>query len=274
MAKVSSIVVGTFDRAGSRSVRFIHEASKTGNDLRVALFDDELAEKLNGTAPQLPLNERKYFIENIRYVSDVYTVTCLDQLQDIQELTNCDIEIWSFLQSAMDERLQEYADQQGIERNLIYDDQLTDFSAHDYDFSSSSGQKVVVTGCFDWFHTGHICFFEEASKYGDLYVILGHDSNIRKLKGPEHPMFPEEERRYIAGSIRFVKEALISSGVGWLDAQPEIERLRPDSYVVNEDGDKDIKRRYCQDNGIEYVVLEREPKPGLQRRRSTDLRGF
>jgi len=38
-------------------------------------------------------------------------------------------------------------------------------------------------------------------------------------------------------SIRFVKEALISTGHGWMDAEPEIEKIMPDIYAVNEDGD-------------------------------------
>ena len=84
----------------------------------------------------------------------------------------------------------------------------------------------------------------------------------------------QEERRYVVGSIKFVKQALISSGEGWLDADPEIRRLKPDIYAVNEDGDKGGKREYCQKLGIEYLVLKRTPAPGLPRRSSTDLRGF
>ena len=117
-------------------------------------------------------------------------------------------------------------------------------------------------------------FFEEVSELGDLYVVVGHDANIRELKGQGHPMFSEQERVYMAGSIRFVKQALISTGHGWLDAEPEIKRIKPDAYVVNEDGDKPIKRRFCEENGIEYVVLERLPKPGLPRRESKILRGL
>jgi hypothetical protein len=67
---------------------------------------------------------------------------------------------------------------------------------------------------------------------------------------------------------------LISSGNGWLDAEPEVRHIKPDYYVVNEDGDKDEKRQYCEQKGIEYIVLKRKPKPGLTRRTSTDLRGF
>jgi hypothetical protein len=75
-------------------------------------------------------------------------------------------------------------------------------------------------------------------------------------------------------SIRFVKQALISSGNGWMDAEPEIEQIKPDYYVVNEDGDVPEKREFCQEHGIAYVVLKRVPKAGLTARQSTDLRGF
>ena len=78
----------------------------------------------------------------------------------------------------------------------------------------------------------------------------------------------------MAGSIRYVTQALVSSGDGWLDADPEIQRLKPNIYAVNEDGDKGGKREYCIQRGIEYLVLKRTPAPGLPKRSSTDLRGF
>ena len=140
--------------------------------------------------------------------------------------------------------------------------------------STPGRKKVVVTGCYDWFHSGHVRFTEEVSAYGDLYVIIGHDANIRLLKGNGHPLFPEAERRYVVGSIKYVKQALIATGNGWVDADPDIRRLKPDIYAVNEDGDKPEKREFCKANGIDYVVLRRDPRPGLPKRNSTDLRGF
>jgi cytidyltransferase-like protein len=140
--------------------------------------------------------------------------------------------------------------------------------------SISGRKKVVVTGSFDWFHSGHVRFLEEVSTHGDLYVIVGHDANIRWLKGEGHPLLSQDERRYVVGSIRFVKQALISSGAGWLDADPEIRNLKPDIYAVNEDGDRGGKREYCRRLGIDYLVLERAPAPGLPERSSTGLRGF
>ena len=132
----------------------------------------------------------------------------------------------------------------------------------------------MVTGCFDWLHSGHVRFFEEVSQLGDLYVVVGSDANVRLLKGRGHPMFCEAERRYMAGAVRFVRECLVSTGNGWMDAAPEVERIRPDVYAVNEDGDKPEKRAFCRSRGIDYVVLKRVPRAGLVGRSSTRLRGF
>jgi hypothetical protein len=87
-------------------------------------------------------------------------------------------------------------------------------------------------------------------------------------------MYSEDERRYMVSSIRHVKRTLITSGYGWLDAEPEMELVRPDIYVVNEDGDRPEKREFCEARGIEYRVLKRLPREGLPARQSTELRGF
>jgi hypothetical protein len=94
------------------------------------------------------------------------------------------------------------------------------------------------------------------------------------LKGEGHLLFCQAERRYVVGSIKYVKQALIATGSGWLDADPEIHRLSPQIYAVNEDGDKGGKREYGEKLGIRYVTLKRKPAGGLARRSSAELRGF
>ena len=132
----------------------------------------------------------------------------------------------------------------------------------------------MVTGCYDWLHSGHVRFFEEVSELGDLYVVVGNDANVRFLKGEGHPLYPQDERRYVVGAIRHVAQALVSSGMGWMDAEPEIATIGAEIYAVNEDGDKPEKRAFCDEHGLEYVVLKRVPKEGLPKRESTALRGF
>jgi bifunctional ADP-heptose synthase (sugar kinase/adenylyltransferase) len=57
-----------------------------------------------------------------------------------------------------------------------------------------SRKKILVTGRYDWFHSGRVRFFEGVSGLGDLYVVVGSDANVRLLKGDGHPMFSQDER--------------------------------------------------------------------------------
>ena len=132
-------------------------------------------------------------------------------------------------------------------------------------------RKVLVTGCYDLLHSGHIEFFEQASGYGDLYVGIGSDATILEYKHHK-PMFPEQERLFMVKAIRYVKDAFINDGDGVMDFVGTVDRLKPDVFVVNADGASETKRRFCAERGIEYVVLDRVPADGLAARSSTALK--
>lgn len=132
-------------------------------------------------------------------------------------------------------------------------------------------KKVFVSGCYDMLHSGHVAFFKEASKYGDLYVGIGSDKTIEELKHRK-TVYSEKERLYMVKAIRYVKDAVVNSGSGMMDFVESVDRIKPDIFVVNSDGGSDIKRRFCADRGIEYIVLEREPDAGLEARSTTSLR--
>ncbi|MBQ4231228.1 MAG: adenylyltransferase/cytidyltransferase family protein, partial [Salinivirgaceae bacterium] len=132
--------------------------------------------------------------------------------------------------------------------------------------------KVFVSGCYDMLHSGHVAFFKEAATYGDLYVGIGSDRTIEKLKGRK-TINSEQERLYMVKSIRYVTDAWINSGSGLLDFVDELRRLKPNRYVVNEDGHSPAKADLCRELGIEYIVLKRTPEAGLPTRSTTALRG-
>ncbi len=134
-----------------------------------------------------------------------------------------------------------------------------------------STKKVFVSGCYDMLHSGHVAFFKEASKYGDLYVGIGSDATIFQLKA-RRTICAEAERLYMVKSIRYVKDAFINPGSGMMDFVETVERVKPDIFVVNEDGGSETKRQFCAERGIEYVVLQREPDAGLEARSTTSIR--
>jgi cytidyltransferase-like protein len=132
-------------------------------------------------------------------------------------------------------------------------------------------KKVFVSGCFDLLHSGHVAFFNEAARYGDLYVAIGSDRTLFELKG-RTPINCEQERLYMIKSISCVKDAFISQGSGMLDFLEEFKQLSPDIFIVNEDGNLLEKRKLCEEMGVEYIILKRDPHPGLQPRSTTALR--
>jgi cytidyltransferase-like protein len=132
-------------------------------------------------------------------------------------------------------------------------------------------KKVFVSGCYDMLHSGHVEFFREASAYGDLYVALGSDKTVYDLKG-RLPVNTEAERLFMVQAVSCVKQAFISKGSGMLDFETELRDMKPDYLIVNEDGDLSEKRRLCEELGLEYVILSREPHADMPARSTTALR--
>jgi len=262
-------VSGGFDDIRSHDVRFLDEAAKLG-ELTVVLWPDETIARITGRPPRFPLAERHYAVGALRFVSKAVVAPegfDTDALPDV-----LGFDLWAEREQDAVQSRREFCAARGATYHVLAADALKGFP--EVPSAPSGRRKVIVTGCYDWLHSGHVRFFEEASSYGDLYVGLGNDANIRDLKGEGHPLQPADERRYMVGAIRYVTCAFVSSGSGWLDAEPEIDLLRPDVYIVNEDGDAGGKREFCARRGIEYLVLRRLPAPGLPQRSSTDLRGF
>ena len=97
-----------------------------------------------------------------------------------------------------------------------------------------SGKTFVLTnGCFDLLHCGHAYSLAEASKFGDyLWVAMNSDASVRKLKGTERPIVPEDQRAFLLTSLTCV------SGVTLFENErltQEILALEPDVYVKSSD---------------------------------------
>jgi len=256
-------------------VRLLEEAAKFGR-VHVLLWSDEAVQNLESRPPKFPEDERRYLLEAIRYVDRVSLGTGPVERDSLPLDKTAPPATWVVHEADDNAAKRAYCRNHGLEYRVVSQEDLRGFPecGADRPNEPSSRKRVIVTGCYDWFHSGHVRFFEEVSALGDLYVVVGHDANIRLLKGAGHPLFPEQERRYMVQSIRCVKQALVSTGDGWLDAEPEMQCIKPHIYAVNEDGDRPAKRQYCQAHGIEYRVLKRLPKEGLPQRQSTILRGF
>jgi cytidyltransferase-like protein len=266
-------VSGAFNDIRSRDVRFLQEAARLG-ELTVLLWSDRTFQALEGRLPEFPAAERLYILQALRYVTRVVLVNDPIEPDRPPIPDGFRPDLWAVSETQNTDAKCQFCVSRGIGYRVIPAGKMEEFPPAPAQIPTPAGKRVIVTGCYDWLHSGHIRFFEQASAYGDLYVSVGNDLNIRGLKGAGHPLLSQEERRYMVEAIRYVRQAFVAAGFGMLDAVEEIEQLKPDIYLVNQDGDRPEKRAFCRMHGLQYVVLQRQPKDGLPSRQSTHLRGF
>ena len=102
-----------------------------------------------------------------------------------------------------------------------------------------NGRRVVFTnGCFDLLHPGHIASLEHARRLGDVLIVgLNSDASVRLLrKGPDRPVFPEQERAEILAALECVDAVVVFD-----ESTPRelISRLLPDILVKGGDWPSD-----------------------------------
>ncbi|HNR44056.1 MAG TPA: adenylyltransferase/cytidyltransferase family protein [Methanofastidiosum sp.] len=93
--------------------------------------------------------------------------------------------------------------------------------------------KVLIAGNFDVIHPGHIYFLTEASKLGDVTVVVARDDTIKKFKG-RAPIFNENERKLILENLKMVENVILGDQKDFftpvLAENPDIIFLGPDQY--------------------------------------------
>ncbi len=123
-------------------------------------------------------------------------------------------------------------------------------------------KTVLVGGCFDLIHIGHIYFLEEAKKLGDkLVVLLESDETIKRLKGDHRPVHTQEQRKKMLLAIRYVDEVMCISPLNTdKEYYDVIQKLHPDTIAVTE-GDPilSIKQKQAKLIGATAVIIPRIP---------------
>ena len=96
---------------------------------------------------------------------------------------------------------------------------------------------MFTNGCFDVLHRGHVECLQQAASLGDVLVVgVNSDETVRRLKGPDRPVSPAEDRAAVVAAIGCVEYVTIFE-----DDTPIhlLEAVRPDIYVKGGDYDAD-----------------------------------
>jgi len=111
---------------------------------------------------------------------------------------------------------------------------------------------IAVSGGFDPVHIGHIRMIQDASRYGDVMVIINSDDWLMRKKG--YVFMPWKERAEIMGNIKGVK---IVTQVDDSDGTvcEALKRHRPDAFANG--GDRKTQNTpemdVCEELGIQMM---------------------
>ena len=116
-------------------------------------------------------------------------------------------------------------------------------------------ELVLVSGGFDPIHSGHIYLIQEASKYGEVIVLLNSDKWLRNKKGRE--FLPFVEREIIMKSLKNVIDVISfdDSDKTCLEGISKAISKYPNHKIIFANGgDRNTKttpeKKFCDENNI------------------------
>ncbi|MBI4066749.1 adenylyltransferase/cytidyltransferase family protein [Candidatus Gottesmanbacteria bacterium] len=134
---------------------------------------------------------------------------------------------------------------------------LSELSEH---FVNDKRKKVMVGGCFDIIHFGHIRFLQAAKKLGDVLIIaLESDGNVKRLKGPKRPFHDQEQRASILAELRSVDFVLkLPTMSEHSQYQEMIENISADIIATTEgDVHWDKKKEQAEKIGAKFEIISK-----------------
>jgi len=132
---------------------------------------------------------------------------------------------------------------------------------------------VLVGGCFDILHFGHIQFLKKAKSLGKyLIVAIESDKNIRRSKGKDRPIHSQRQRKEILESLSPVDEVIIlKNKMTDQDYFDLVIKIHPSIIAVTK-GDPILIKKQKQANliGAKVVEIQKVKSPST----SDILKGF
>lgn len=120
---------------------------------------------------------------------------------------------------------------------------------------------VLVGGCFDILHAGHIEFLKQARKFGKVVILLESDTNIRKIKGDGRPVNNQNDRAIVLDNLKSVDYVIsLNEMTKDEDYDKLIVQIKP-AYIALTAGDPNIKKRkeQCEMVGAKLLTITKIP---------------
>lgn len=125
-----------------------------------------------------------------------------------------------------------------------------------------SQEIVLVGGCFDILHLGHISFLKKAKKLGKtLVVLLESDTTIKKLKGNDRPINNQQNRAEILINLDMIDWVILLPEINGQQYTDLVKEIKPSVIAITKGDEKtEIKKTQAKLIGAKLVeVIKRIP---------------
>ncbi len=124
------------------------------------------------------------------------------------------------------------------------------------EYIRKEGKKIGFTsGSFDLIHAGHVDYLRKAKQRCHMLIVgVNSDTSVRKYKGENRPIIPEDERMAILASLESVDYVFLFDE---RRNKENIQALKPDFYIKA--GDYKVEeltsRKYVEEYGGQVILI-------------------
>ena len=125
-------------------------------------------------------------------------------------------------------------------------------------------KTVLVGGCFDLLHFGHISFLKQAKTLGDyLIVALESDENVRRMKGEARPIHTQKQRKEMLESLLFIDEVIpLPTMHNDSDYYELVRKIKPSVVAITQGDTAKVKKtEQAQEVGAQLIEITKIHTP-------------
>ncbi len=131
------------------------------------------------------------------------------------------------------------------------------------EFNLLNKKIVIVGGCFDIVHKGHLAFLKAAKKRGDkLFILLEEDEKVKKMKGKNRPIHNQKSRAKVLSLVKNVDFVVLLKNMKKdEDYAKLLLQIKPYAVAITDgDRNKDRKKIQAESAGAKLVTVIRRMK--------------
>ena len=123
-------------------------------------------------------------------------------------------------------------------------------------FANRKFNKVMIGGCFDCLHAGHLSLFHEAIKISNSVVVaINSNDSVSRIKGPARPYQDLETRISNIKKLGFAQKIIPFNEDSPINV---LKKECPNAFIKGGDysGDEEFEDfKYCRENNIQLIII-------------------